>query len=205
MAHSPAPADHKGPQRQGPFKQAFGNRFVLVYGTDGTREETAWALARARFDAETFWYRGNGSPDIVADQTFLDPGRAEEFKDRSVILYGHSQSNAAWPVLLGKSPVQVGRGQVKIGQRTVTGDDFACLFIQPRPGSDRASVGIVSGSGLTGLRLTERLAYFTSGVAYPDCVLLEVKTWAEGDLSPKAAGYFGPDWGVESGEFVWTD
>jgi len=205
VAHAPVPADQKGPHRQGPFKQAFGNGFVLVFGTAGTSEETAWALARARFDGETFWCRGNGSPDIVPDKTFLDPSRADEFKDRNVILYGHSQSNAAWPVLLGKGPVQVGRGQVQIGRRMVSGDDFACLFIQPRPGCDRASVGVVSGTGLTGLRLTERLPYFTSGVAYPDCLLLEVKTWAEGHPVPKAAGYFGPDWGVESGEFVWSD
>ena len=47
-------------------------------------------------------------------QTFLDPGREQEFRDRNVILYGNAESNAAWPVLLGESPVQVRRGQVKI-------------------------------------------------------------------------------------------
>ncbi len=204
-SHSPAPPGHKGPHRQGPFKQAFDNRFVLVFGTAGTAEETAWALARARFDGETFWYRGNGSADMISDKTFLDPSRSDEFKDRNVILYGHSQTNVAWPALLGKGPVQVTRGQVQLGRRTVLGDDLACLFIQPRPGSDRASVGVVSGTGLKGLRLTERLPYFTSGVAYPDCLLLEVKTWAEGHPLPRAAGYFGLDWGVESGEFVWSN
>ncbi len=205
VAHSPVPGDHKSPRRQGPFKQAFANRFVLVFGTAGTAEETAWALARARFDAETFWYRGNGSADIVADKTFLDSSRADEFRDRNVILYGHSESNAAWPVLLGKGPVQMRRGQAQIGRRTVSGDDFACVFIQPRPGSEMASVGVVSGTGLKGLRLTERLPYFSSGVAYPDCMLLKVKTWAEGHPVPTAAGYFGPDWSVDSGEFVWTE
>ena len=86
----------------------------------GTSEENAWSLARARFDAETFWYRGNGSVDIVSDARFLEPGREQEFRDRNVILYGHAENNAAWPVLLGASPVQVRRGQVKVGSRTVT-------------------------------------------------------------------------------------
>ena len=61
-----------------------------------------------------------------------------------------SESNAAWPVLLSKSPVQVRRGQVQIGKRTISGDDLACLFLQPRPGSDRAAVGVVAGSGSAG-------------------------------------------------------
>ena len=63
----------KGPHRQGPFKEAFRNRFILVVGTKGTPEENAWGLARARFDAETFWYRGNGSVDVVTDTAFLEP------------------------------------------------------------------------------------------------------------------------------------
>jgi pimeloyl-ACP methyl ester carboxylesterase len=165
FSYSSPPSSRKGPARQGPFKEAFRNRFILVYGTKGTPEENAWSLARARFDAEVFWYRGNGSVDILSDASFLTPGREQEFRDRNVILYGHAENNAAWPVLLGASPVQVRRGQVKFGARTVSGEDLACLFVRPRPGSDQASVAAVSGSGLTGLRLTERLPYFTSGVA----------------------------------------
>jgi hypothetical protein len=205
VARSPAPPSRKGPLRQGPFKEAFRNRFVFVVGTKGTLEENAWALARARFDAETFWYRGNGSVDIVADAGFLEPARSEEFRDRNLILYGHSESNAAWPLLLGKSPVQVRRGRVPIGQRMISGDALACLFLHPRPGSDRAAVGVVAGSGLAGLHLTERLSYFTSGVAYPDCLLLNARSLSEGPSGLIAAGYFGPDWDVESGEFAWRN
>ncbi len=76
VSQSPPLRLAKRPARQGPFKEAFRNRFILVFGTKGTPEENAWSLARARFDAETFWYRGNGSVDIVSDATFLDLGRA---------------------------------------------------------------------------------------------------------------------------------
>src|SRR5262249_55532867 len=157
----------KSPVRQGPFKEAFRNRFLFVIGTTGTSEENTWALAKARFDAETFWYCGNGSVDMILDSAFLNAGTADEFRDRNVIVYGHSDSNAAWKALLGESPVQIQRGQVRIGQRTITGDHLACLFVRPRPESTRSSVGVVSGSGVTGMRLTDRLPYFTSGVAYP--------------------------------------
>ncbi len=201
----PAAPSRKGPHRTGPFKEAFRHRFVLVFGTRGTPEENAWGLARARFDAETFWYNGNGSVDVVADAAFLDPGRSDEFRDRDVILYGHAEGNVAWPVLLGESPVQVRRGQVRIGGRMVSGDGLACLFCRPRPGSDRASVGVVAGSGPAGLRLTEHLPYFVSGVNYPDCLLLDAGAVSQGTFRPIAAGFFGDDWGVESGEFRFRD
>ena len=97
------------------------------------------------------------------------------------------------------------RGQVKLGSRTISGDDLACLLIQPRPGSDRASVAAVSGTGMIGLRLTERLPYFSSGVAYPDCLVLKAKGVGGNSVASIAAGYFGADWGVESGEFAWSD
>jgi hypothetical protein len=99
--------------------------------------------------------------------------------------------------------VQVRQGKVQVGEREETGDDLACLFVQPRPGSDMASVGVVAGTGLAGMRLTDRLAYFVSGAGYPDCVVLGPEVLAQGSAGVRAAGVFGQDWGVTSGEFVW--
>lgn len=197
-----ATADRKGPRRSGPFKEAFDRRFVLAYGTAGTEDENAWSLARARYDAEAFWYRGNGSPALVADVELLDPTRQAEFADRGVILYGNASTNAAWGPMLGDGPVRVDRGAIRVGDREIKGEDLACLFVRPRPGSDSAMVAAVSGTGPTGLRLTATLPYFTSGVAYPDLTVIRA-----GVPAPRAvaAGYFGEDWGVESGEFAWRD
>ena len=52
----PAP-DEKRPKRMGPFKEAFRHRVVFVYGTKGDTEQNTWAMAKARYDAEAFWYR----------------------------------------------------------------------------------------------------------------------------------------------------
>jgi hypothetical protein len=196
----PSPA-LKGPHRSGPFKEAFSHRMMFVYGIRGTAAENAWALAKARFDAETFWYRGNGSIDIVSDRQF-DPDRDRE---RSVILYGHADSNGTWASLLADSPVQVRRGWLRLGRRELRGDDLACLFLRPRPGSDRACVAAVSGTGLVGLRLTERASYFVAGVAYPDCTVFGADTLTKGNDGVRVAGFFGNDWSVEAGEFVWRE
>jgi hypothetical protein len=197
----PLPASAKGPARCGPFKDAFRRRMQFVYGTQGTDAENAWARAKARLDAETFWYRGNGAVDVIADVDF----DATQERERSVILYGHADSNAAWEALLGDSPIQVRRGGVTVGDRPVEGDDLACLMVRPRPDSDAASVGVVAGTGVAGLRVTERLPYFVSGVAYPDFTILGADVLERDTAGVRCCGYFGSDWTLEGGEVAWSE
>ncbi len=187
----------KGPHRYGPFKEAFRNRVVFVYGTQGTAEENAWALAKARYDAETFWYRGNGSITAIPDTEFL------KWKDPecNVILYGHADGNAAWKVLLADSPVQMKQGMVRVGDLEVKGTDLGCLFVRPRPGSVSALVGVVAGTGLAGMKLMDRLPIFVSGVGYPDCLVLGPEMLSKEMEGVRLAGFFGNDWGLTSGEF----
>ncbi|MCC7292681.1 MAG: prolyl oligopeptidase family serine peptidase [Phycisphaerales bacterium] len=197
--NGPAPPWMKSPRRYGPFKDAFRNRMIFVYGTQGSAEENAWALAKARFDAETFWYRGNGSPDVVADMNF----DSTKEPDRSVILYGHSAMNAAWSRLLPQDcPVVAKPGSVRIGESDFRGDDLACLFVRPRPGSETACVAVIAGTGLPGMRVTDRFPVFMSGVAYPDCIVISSEMLRTGAKAVRAAGFFGNDWSVERGEFA---
>jgi hypothetical protein len=196
---SAAPPAFKGPHRYGPFRDVFRNHVLLVYGTRGTPEENAWSFARARLDAETFRYRGNGTLEVMADTAF-DAARE---RDRNVVLYGHAQSNAAYAALLAGSPVQVRPGLVQVGERVEKAEDLACLFVRPRPGSDTALVGVVGGAGLAGMRLTDCLPYFVSGCAYPDCIVLGPDALSRGSDGVRAAGFFGMDWGVASGDWAW--
>jgi hypothetical protein len=195
------PPSEKGPLRSGPFKEAFQHRMVFVYGTHGTPEENAWSLAKARFDAETFWYRGNGSVDVLADDDFAPA----KFPDRSVVVYGNRDGNGVWPALLGNSPVQVRREEVTVGDRRFSGRDLAVLFTHPRPDSDVAAVAVVAGTGLEGMRLTNRLPYFISGNGYPDCLILQSSVLEKGNQGVLGAGFFGNDWSVEQGEFAWRE
>jgi poly(3-hydroxybutyrate) depolymerase len=198
VAAMPTP-ERKRPERYGPFKDAFRHRMIFVYGTQGTPEENAQTYAKARYDAESFWYRGNGSVDLVADTAF----DARHEPDRGVVLYGNADTNAAWKPLLADSPVQVRRGVVQVGERQERGDDLACLFLRPRPGSALACVAVVAGSGMAGMRLTERLPYFVSGVAYPDCTVIGPEMLTSGVGGVRCAGFFGNDWGINTGEFAW--
>jgi len=189
----------KGPHRSGLFKDAFKNRVVLVYGTHGSAEENDWALAKARYDAETFWYQGNGSLEVISDTDFSPAG----FPDRNVVVYGHAGMNSAWSSLLDKSPVQVQRGRLTAGGRTLQGKDLGCLFIQPRPDSEIASVGVVAGTGTAGMRLTNNLLYLYPGYGFPDVLIARPAWLTSGLFGVEAAGFFGPDWRIETGDIVW--
>jgi pimeloyl-ACP methyl ester carboxylesterase len=198
VGSSPSPAS-KNPLRYGTLKDAFRNHVVLVYGTKGTPAENAWAYAKARYDSERFWYQGNGSLELMRDVDF-DPAADP---DRNVVLYGNSRTNAAWPALLGGSPVQVDGEGVEIGGRRVTGADLACLFIRPRPGTSVASVGVIAGTGIAGMRLTNNKLYLEAGYPFPDLLLFSAPRQEKSD-GILAAGFFGLDWSVGS-DFAWGE
>jgi hypothetical protein len=191
----------KGPHRPGGFKEVFDNDPLLVYGTKGNAEETAWARAKARYDAESFYYRGGGSLEVIPDTQF----KADQERDRNVVLYGNADTNGAWPAMLSISPVQVRRDQVQVDLRPETDSALGVLMVRPRPGSDSALVGVVGGTNVEGMRLTSRLRYFMAGIHYPDFMILGPATLSEGDSDLRAAGFFTSEWEVGDDDLVWRD
>ena len=186
------PPNQKSPARSSGFKNAFDRDMIFVYGTKGNVEENAWAAARARFDSEAFYYRGNGAVDVIPDTAF----GASIDVDRSVILYGNSDTNSAWKTLLADSPINVRRNSIRIGNGLMPGEDMAILFTRPRPGSTVASVAVVAGTGLAGMRLTERLNYFFAGVAFPDFFVVGPEMLEKGYDGVRAAGFFDSRWQI---------
>jgi dienelactone hydrolase len=201
-AQSDVPAlDLKGPHRSGGFKDAFRHGFVFVYGTRGDAAEDARAFGKAKFDAEMFWVRGNAGVEIIPDSAF-EPVR---YKDRSVILYGNADTNAAWPKLLAGCPIEVRNGWARAGEKRYAGPDLAAYFVRSRPGSDVASVGVVAWTGRAGWVAASPGQYFISGAGFPDLMLFSAETLRSGTDGVRAIGWFGNDWSVERGDIVFND
>jgi hypothetical protein len=53
------------------------------------------------------------------------------------------------------------------------------------------------------MRLTNSLPYFLSGVGFPDCLIVDDTMLSAGSKGIRGAGFFGNDWGVETGTFAW--
>jgi len=191
-------AAHKSPRRAGTFKTAFQDRFLLVYGTGGTDEENAWMLDRTRHDAEVFWYRGNGSVDVVPDTAWKEVAET----DRSVIVYGNATINAAWRELLADAPVVISRDGWQVPGESPGPDPVACLMVRPRPHSLTASVAAIGGTHLPAMRATDRLPIFSSGTGYPDVLVIAPDYLQKGVAAVKWTGYFGHDWSFAQGEWA---
>ena len=201
VAAGPAGPFQKGPHRAGGFKDAFRHGFIFVYGTRGDAAEDARAFGKARFDAETFWVRGNAGIEILPDTAF----DSAKHKDRSVILYGNADTNAAWAKLLAGSPVEVRNGWARAGDKRYSGADYAAYFVRPRPGSDIASVGVVAWTGKAGWMAASPGQYFISGAGYPDLLLHSAESLRSGTDGIRVIGWFGNDWSLERGDIVWNE
>lgn len=191
----PLGAREKSPARSGPFKRAFDRGFLLVYGTAGSEEESNELLARARFDAETWWYRGNGLAWVVSDAELAALDAAGELGERNLVLYGNEDTNRAFASWLPEAcPVRARRGSIAIGNRIWRGESLACLFVQPRRDSDDALVGAFADSGSRGSRLGYTFETFVSGAGFPDLALVDERVLTEGDAAVLCAGWFDANW-----------
>ncbi|MCB0649672.1 MAG: alpha/beta hydrolase [Saprospiraceae bacterium] len=189
----------KGPHRNGGFKDAFRNNMVFVYASKGSKEENEWYYNRAKVDAEKFWYRANGNVELIRDTEFT----LADYPDRNVILYGNKDNNVAWDQLLSHCPVQVSRNEVKIGTKTLTGDQWGSYFIYPRQDSDQASIGVVTATGIKGMKGAYANDYLVNGTTFPDLMLFDHTMMKAGISGVKCSGFLGNDWSVEKGDFVW--
>ncbi|MDJ1469138.1 carboxylesterase family protein [Xanthocytophaga flava] len=188
----------KGPHRNGTFKEPFNNQMVFVYATGGTAPENEWAYNKARYDAETWYYRGNGAVDVISDKEF----DLKKYKDRGVIIYGNASTNKAWKPLLSDCPIQLSNGVAKLGDKEQKGTDIGAYFSWPRPDSPIASVAVIGGTGLAGMRASEANQYFSGGSGFPDFMIFTTDMLKEGIKGVKMAGFFGNDWSLKNGEII---
>lgn len=197
---SKAPSlQEKGPHRNGGFKDAFRNNVVFVYATKGSDVENDWYYNRAKFDAETFWYRANGSIELVKDVDFS----LKKYSNRNVVVYGNKNNNAAWKKLLKDSPIQVANNEVNFDGKRLEGNQWGLYFIVPRKDSDIASVGVVTATGEKGMKAAYMNHYLVNGSTFPDVLLFDDEVLENGMRAVKCAGFFGNDWSVTNGDFEW--
>jgi predicted esterase len=183
----------KGPHRNGTFKDGFNKNMLYVYATGGTGSEKAWAIAKARYDAESWYYRGNGAFDIISDKAYTKA----KYPGRNVVLIGNATTNSAWKTLLGDCPVSVTNGVVKVGAKQFTGTDLATYFVWPIAGTTDNSVSVIAGTGIEGMRATNANQYFTGGSGFADVMVFRLGMLKDGIGQVAHASFFDNKWKVQ--------
>lgn len=185
-------AEEKGPHRNGTFKEAFNHRMVYVYGTHGTEAENQWAMEKAIYDTESWYYRGNGAFDVIADRDF----DAAAYADRNVILIGNAKTNSAWNTLLASCPINVNPNGVQVGTKQYQGDDLGGYFIWKKPGTSTGSVGVITGTGLKGMQAATANQYFAGASGFPDYMFFKLDMLKNGPEDVVDAGFYTNQWEV---------
>ncbi|WP_353128239.1 prolyl oligopeptidase family serine peptidase [Parapedobacter pyrenivorans] len=184
--------DEKGPHRNGTFKEAFNHRMVYVYGTKGNALENQWALEKVRYDAESWYYRGNGAFDIIPDHAF----KPEDYADRNIILIGNANTNSVWNTLLADCPIQVSSGNLIIGKQHVSGSDLGGYFTWKIPGSNTRTVGVITGTGLKGMQAATANQYFAGASGFPDYLFFSIDMLTKGPEGILDAGFYDNNWQI---------
>jgi len=199
ISSSPS-SNEKGPHRYGTFKEAFNNRMVFIYSTRGTKEENEASYNKAIFDAESWYYRGNGAVDVIEDKDY----NRSKFIGRNVIIYGNSTTNSAWQILLNDCPLQVSRNTIKAGNKEWNGDDLAAYFVWPQ--SDGiTSVGVVAGTGIRGMNAAFANQYFAGGSGFADFMIFRLGMLTKGVSEVKMVGFFNNQWQLDKADMIVTD
>lgn len=184
----------KSPHRNGMLKDALRNHMVFVYSTKGSQQENNWSYAKARYDAETFWYRGNGSISIIRDIDFTN----EKFRENNLIVYGNADTNSLWKTLQKNSPIKVNSGAVNVASEKLAQNKLGVMYVFPRMDSVSTTTAFIGGTDLTGMRTIERMPIFVSGVAYPDYLIVTADALKNGMSSVLKAGIFENDWTLKT-------
>jgi dienelactone hydrolase len=180
----------KGPHRNGTLKDAFNHNMVFVYGTTGTKDENKWSYDKAKYDAESWYYRGNGAVDIIADRDY----DAQRYHDRGVIIYGNKTTNSAWKKLLHDCPIQIMRNKITAGDQVFSGDQYGGYFVWPVANSTTASVAVIAGTGIKGMNAASANQYFAGGSGFADYMIFTIDMLKDGVDGVKMAGFFSNDW-----------
>lgn len=185
-----APAGlRKSPKLQGPFTQAFHTPFLLVTPTGGSESEVADAVARARFDAEVWWYRGNGRAMVVTDAEVTE----KDWKGFNLVLYGGAESNGCWKKIADRLPFRASPGEIRIGSDVLKGD-LALAAVYPNPDAPTHLVAVIGASGAAGRRAWQALGFWHPDTGSPDVMCWGADIHEKWTDAFRAVGYFGADW-----------
>ena len=188
QAGSPAGL-RKTPDLQGPFAQACWRPFLMVVPTGGTPGEQQAALAKARYDSEVWWYRGNGRGPVVADTDVTD----KHWKKYDLVLYGSAASNACWKKIADRLPVTCVDGEVTVNGETLKGD-LAVAAVYPNPETPGKLVALVGASGPGGRRAWNAFGWWTTGSGTADVMVWTPEVFGKWTDAVKLIGFYGADW-----------
>lgn len=132
----------------------------LVYGTQGSAEETDALLVRARLDQQLLAYAAADAPALVSDHDYLAEMQRVDWNARPAVFYGNADTNSAWSK---QCPLLAHRGSLSMGGEVFRGDDVTgwCVY----RADDGAARAVFADTGVRATRASVLLQPLTNTVS----------------------------------------
>jgi hypothetical protein len=155
---------------------------VFILGTSGSKEENETNLNKAFYNAESWYYRGNGAIDIITDKLY-------PHEKYNVIIYGNANTNSAWNILLKDCPIQISTNKITADNLQWNGDSLAAYFVWPQK-DPTLLTGVIAATGVKGMKAAYANQYFAGGSGFPDFMIFSIDMLKDGSNAVKMAGFF---------------
>jgi len=198
----------RSPANYGPMRQVFQTApLVIVYGTGGPAAYRLLMEQRARFVADSAYYRGRFSIEVLPDTDTSLPELVSARGGRNVLVLGGPDVNrfAAktshdWPIQCAGGGNSSAPVAFQVGPRHYSAPGIGTLFLAPlRPpssGLPQRLALVVAGTSLEGFALASKLLPLSAGLALPDFVVVEPSFAWRGAGGIVAAGFYDNHWRV---------
>ncbi len=131
------------PTERDGFDRILERPLILVYGTQGTDNETHSLRNKARFDQERMWITSNAGATVISDTEF----DTDKSSCSNVILYGNADTNLHWHALTAGIPITATRTHAGTNETTHEQHDLILVSSHRSPLCSEATVGVVAPTG----------------------------------------------------------
>jgi len=185
----------KKPSLCGPIKDAFNDRFLLVYGTAGDKEATDRNRTLAR-QVQKEWYAfAKGFRNPTPDTAVSDAEMARS----NLVLFGTPKTNALLAKMADKLPIRfTDEGYEILGKAYKAGETTGLMFIYPNPLAPERYIVVYDGQHY-GDKLGENHKYDL----LPDFIVYSAEPDYDDTNCFHAAGFFDCAWQLDP-KLVWT-
>jgi len=182
----------KTPALYGPAKQAMMSAFLLVYGTLDSAL-TSFLRHSAAQEGMRWWLVGNGRARVVPDTEVT----SEDINRYNLVLYGGPRENSITRRITDRLPIRIRDRRMTLGTHDL-GDSLAAMFVYPNPLNENRLVLVRMGTDPEDTRLSLFWGVASSGAGIPDFMVFDRSVRRYGWAGVRAAGFFGPDWDIDS-------
>lgn len=187
----------KTPSLYGPLRNVFFKPFVLVYGTQGSDQETALLLNNARIFARRFWRWANGFTRIIPDEKVDE----DIIANYNLILFGSPSRNAISAKVSSDLPIRIESKKLVFGGRTFKDEELGMALVYPNPLNQDRLMALYAGTTPKMERTIIKVQPIDRRVGAPDFVVAGRKFDSYGWANVKALGYFSPRWDLENKDY----